>query len=59
MKRIRENWDKYGIRKHQKPYTIGDEYRLINWKATAKANRLMVNQFQGRKVSTCFIRLLI
>lgn len=32
-----------------KNYTIGDEYRLINWKATAKANRLMVNQFQEEK----------
>ncbi|WP_353166089.1 DUF58 domain-containing protein [Empedobacter brevis] len=32
-----------------KHYTIGDEYRLINWKATAKANRLMVNQFQEEK----------
>lgn len=32
-----------------KNYTTGDEYRLINWKATAKANRLMVNQFQEEK----------
>lgn len=32
-----------------KNYTIGDEYRLINWKATAKTNRLMVNQFQEEK----------
>lgn len=32
-----------------KHYTIGDEYRLINWKATAKANRMMVNQFQEEK----------
>lgn len=32
-----------------KNYTIGDEYRLINWKATAKANRLMVNQYQEEK----------
>ena len=32
-----------------KNYTIGDEYRLINWKATAKASRLMVNQYQEEK----------
>lgn len=32
-----------------KNYTIGDEYRLINWKATAKSSRLMVNQYQEEK----------
>ncbi len=32
-----------------KPYSTGDEYRLINWKATSKSNRLMVNQYQEEK----------
>lgn len=32
-----------------KPYTIGDEYRFINWKATGKSHRLMVNQYQEEK----------
>lgn len=32
-----------------KPYTTGDEYRFINWKATSKSNRLMVNQYQEEK----------
>lgn len=32
-----------------KQYTTGDEYRFINWKATAKARKLMVNQYQDEK----------
>lgn len=32
-----------------KPYTVGDEYRFINWKATGKSNKLMVNQYQEEK----------
>jgi len=31
-----------------KIYTKGDDYRTINWKATAKHNRLMVNQYQDQ-----------
>lgn len=48
MKRIRKigtNTEFENIRN----YNIGDEYRLINWKATAKANKLMINQFQEEK----------
>ena len=30
-------------------YTTGDEYRNINWKATGKAHKLMVNQYQEEK----------
>lgn len=30
-------------------YTLGDEYRLINWKATAKSQKLKVNQYQDEK----------
>lgn len=32
-----------------KEYTSGDDVRNINWKATAKRNGLMVNQFQDEK----------
>ena len=32
-----------------KEYTRGDDVRNINWKATAKRNELMVNQFQDEK----------
>lgn len=32
-----------------KDYTRGDNVRNINWKATAKRNELMVNQFQDEK----------
>ena len=32
-----------------KDYIIGDDLRTINWKATAKKNQLMVNQFQDEK----------
>ncbi|MCL8006524.1 DUF58 domain-containing protein [Gelidibacter japonicus] len=32
-----------------KDYVLGDDLRTINWKATAKKNSLMVNQFQDEK----------
>ena len=32
-----------------KDYVPGDDIRTINWKATAKRNHLMVNQFQDEK----------
>ncbi len=32
-----------------KEYVAGDDVRNINWKATAKRNELMVNQFQDEK----------
>ena len=32
-----------------KEYVIGDDVRTINWKTTAKYNRLMVNQYQDEK----------
>ena len=32
-----------------KEYVLGDDLRTINWKATAKSNQLMVNQFQDEK----------
>ncbi|MGB1206862.1 MAG: DUF58 domain-containing protein [Chitinophagales bacterium] len=30
-------------------YNIGDDYRTLNWKATARRGELMVNQFQDEK----------
>lgn len=32
-----------------KEYVLGDDIRNINWKATAKKNQLMINQFQDEK----------
>lgn len=32
-----------------KDYVLGDDLRTINWKATAKKNSLMVNQYQDEK----------
>ena len=32
-----------------KDYVLGDDLRTVNWKATAKRNQLMVNQFQDEK----------
>ena len=32
-----------------KDYVMGDDIRNINWKATAKRNQLMVNQFQDER----------
>lgn len=54
------NLHQYGIKKIRrightiefeqiKEYVQGDDLRTINWKATAKKNQLMVNQFQDEK----------
>lgn len=32
-----------------KEYVFGDDYRTINWKATARKNKLMTNQYQDEK----------
>ncbi len=32
-----------------KEYVQGDDYRNINWKATARMNKLMINQFRDEK----------
>lgn len=32
-----------------KPYTLGDDIRSINWKATARRGELMVNQYQDER----------
>lgn len=57
---ISNNLHQYGIKKIRKightmefeqikDYVLGDDLRTINWKATAKRNELMVNQFQDEK----------
>lgn len=37
-----------------KDYVLGDDLRTINWKATAKKNHLMVNQFQDEKSQSIY-----
>ncbi len=37
-----------------KMYNKGDDYRTINWKATAKLNKLMVNQYQDEKSQSIY-----
>ncbi|WP_199769334.1 DUF58 domain-containing protein [Flavivirga eckloniae] len=57
---INKNSLEYGLKKVRrlghsmefeqiKEYVLGDDLRTINWKATAKKNQLMVNQFQDEK----------
>ncbi|GAA4299439.1 DUF58 domain-containing protein [Aestuariibaculum suncheonense] len=57
---INQNSLEYGLKKVRrlghtmefeqiKEYVLGDDLRTINWKATAKRNQLMVNQFQDEK----------
>ncbi len=38
-----------------KDYVTGDDIRTINWKATAKKNALMVNQFQDEKSQNIYM----
>lgn len=40
-----------------KPYVAGDDYRTVNWKATARTSQLMVNQYSDEKSQNvyCFI----
>ncbi|MCW8981267.1 MAG: DUF58 domain-containing protein [Altibacter sp.] len=37
-----------------KEYVVGDDVRTVNWKATAKQARLMVNQFQDEKMQPVY-----
>lgn len=38
-----------------KEYVSGDDIRTINWKATAKKNQLMVNQYQDENAQTIYV----
>jgi uncharacterized protein (DUF58 family) len=37
-----------------KEYVAGDDIRTVNWKATAKANKLMVNQYQDERSQSVY-----
>ncbi|MFH7014803.1 DUF58 domain-containing protein [Flavobacterium sp. FlaQc-47] len=60
------NLHQYGIKKIRrightmefeqiKEYVQGDDLRTLNWKATAKKNALMVNQFQDEKSQSVYM----
>ena len=34
---------------HIRPYVQGDDFRAVNWKATARAGSIMVNQYQDER----------
>lgn len=62
---INQNTLEYGLKKVRrlghsmefeqiKEYVLGDDLRTINWKATAKKNQLMVNQFQDEKSQSVY-----
>ena len=38
-----------------KEYVAGDDIRTLNWKATAKKNSLMINQFQDEKSQSVYM----
>lgn len=40
-----------------KEYVQGDDIRTLNWKATAKKNTLMVNQFQDEKSQSVYLAI--
>ncbi|MEC4050724.1 DUF58 domain-containing protein [Flavobacterium sp. SUN046] len=40
-----------------KEYVSGDDIRTLNWKATAKKNSLMVNQFQDEKSQNIYMAI--
>jgi uncharacterized protein (DUF58 family) len=39
---------------HIKEYVKGDDYRVINWKATARRNKLMTNVFQEERAQNVY-----
>lgn len=38
-----------------KEYVMGDDYRTLNWKASARANKLMVNHFTDEKAQQIYL----
>ncbi len=40
-----------------KEYVVGDDFRTVNWKATAKSDQLMVNQYQEEVSQTVYCLL--
>ncbi|NAS32882.1 DUF58 domain-containing protein [Flavobacteriaceae bacterium R38] len=62
---ISNNLQEYGVKKIRrightmefeqiKEYVSGDDIRTLNWKATAKRNQLMVNQFQDERAQSVY-----
>jgi uncharacterized protein (DUF58 family) len=39
---------------HIREYVVGDDYRTVNWKATARRNEFMVNQHQDERSQQIF-----
>ena len=39
---------------HIKEYVVGDDFRTVNWKATARRGALMVNNYQDEKSQQVF-----
>ncbi|MEO1051467.1 MAG: DUF58 domain-containing protein [Bacteroidota bacterium] len=37
-----------------KEYVIGDDYQSVNWKATSRANRLMVNHYEDERAQQIY-----
>lgn len=48
VKKVRRIGHSYEF-EHIKPYTRGDDYRSINWKATGRRSQLMVNVYEDEK----------
>jgi uncharacterized protein (DUF58 family) len=38
-----------------RPYVVGDDYRKINWRATSRENKLIVNQYQIERNQPVYI----
>lgn len=53
MKHIRKMGQQLEL-EHIKEYVKGDDYRTINWKATARRNDLMVNVFQDERSQSVY-----
>ena len=62
---ISNNLKEFGIKKirkighsmefeHIKEYVVGDDFRTVNWKATARRGALMVNNYQDEKSQQVF-----
>ncbi len=65
LKAISNNLSDYGIKKIRKisnnrefeqikTYVYGDDFRTINWKATARRSQLMVNQYQDERAQRVY-----
>lgn len=42
---------------HIREYVVGDDYRTVNWKATARRGSVMVNQFQDERAQPIYCLL--